>query len=347
MIAPIATVAIPRNRRSASLLLPSLLLLCLSAACSTQQVLAQNADLSGTLIVLNKGDNTASFIDLESGDSLATLPTGTNPHELVVTSDGRFAVGTNFRGGDSLTVFDVQNRSVARTVDLTEHPAPHGIQLLPGEETVIVTTEGSNETLVVEIATGRIVSAVDSLMPGTHMVAIPDDARVAYTANTAGNSVSIIDVAAGRTTRTLDVPAQPEAIATNGAGTDIWVGSNAEGVVSVVEAASGRTRMQLPGFSWPYRILLIDDERRVAIPDARRETLAVLDTASGEKLREIALTGAGPQGVIPYRDDDVLFLALSRQSKVLAIDSETLETLREYATGAGPDGLGYSPLVLR
>lgn len=319
----------------------------LIAVAASQLVPAQDADLSGTLIVLNKSDNTASFVDLESGDTLATLPTGTNPHELVVTSDGRFAVGTNYRGGDSLTVFDVRNLSVARTVDLSEHPAPHGIQLLPGEETVIVTTEGSNETLVVEIASGRIVSVVDTLMPGSHMVAIPTDARVAYTANTAGNSVSIIDMATGRTTRTLDVPPQPEAIATNGAGDDIWVGSNAQGAVSVIDAASGSTRMQVPGFSWPYRILLIDDEQRVVIPDARRETLAVFDTGSGEKLREITLTGAGPQGIIPYRDDGTLFVALSRQGKVLAVDSETLETLREYATGAGPDGIGYSPLTLR
>jgi hypothetical protein len=42
-----------------------------------------------------------------------------------------------------------------------------------------------------------------------------------------------------------------------------------------------------------------------------------------------------------------LFVALSRQSKVLAVDSTTLETLREYSTGAGPDGIGYSPLTLR
>lgn len=323
------------------------LLLALIAVGMSGPVLAQDGELSGTLIVLNKGDNTASFIDLASGDTLATLPTGTNPHELVVTSDGRFALGTNFRGGNSLTVFDVRGLSVARTIDLAEHPAPHGIQLLPGEETVIVTTEGSNEALVVEIATGRITSVVDTLMPGSHMVALPSDARVAYTANTAGNSVSIIDIAAERTTRTLEVPPQPEAIATNGAGTDIWVGSNAEGVVSVVDAASGRTRLQLPGFSWPYRILLIDNEQRVVIPDARRETLAVFDTGTGDKLREITLTGAGPQGIAPWRDDDVLFLALSRQARVLALDSETLETLREYATGAGPDGIGYSPLTLR
>jgi len=323
------------------------LMISLLAVVAGGLALAQDADLSGTLIVLNKGDNTASFIDLESGDTLATLPTGTNPHELVVTNSGRFAVSTNYSGGDSLTVFDVQNLSVARTIDLSEHPEPHGIEYLPGEETLVVTTEGSNETLVLDMASWRIVSVIDTLMPGSHMVAVTKDARVAYTANTAGNSVSIIDLDAGRTTRTLDVPPQPEAIATNGAGTDIWVGSNAEGIVSVIDAETGRARMQLPGFSWPYRILLIFEGQRVVIPDARRETLAVFDATSGEKLRERTLTGAGPQGIATYRDDGTLFVALSRQARVLAIDSETLETVREYSTGAGPDGLGYSPLTLR
>lgn len=43
--------------------------------------------LSGTLIVLNKGGNDASFIELASGEMIATLPTGRGPHELVVTGD--------------------------------------------------------------------------------------------------------------------------------------------------------------------------------------------------------------------------------------------------------------------
>ena len=46
-------------------------------------------------------------------------------------------------------------------------------------------------------------------------------------------------------------------------------------------------------------------------------------------MRQIELTGAGPQGVAPYPGEGTLFLALSRQSKVLALDSETLEIRRE------------------
>jgi len=38
--------------------------------------------LSGTLIVLNKGGNNASSIDLASGEIVATLPTGREPGNI-------------------------------------------------------------------------------------------------------------------------------------------------------------------------------------------------------------------------------------------------------------------------
>src|SRR4051794_3204928 len=51
---------------------------------------------SGTLVVANMEDSTASIIDLASGYTRATLPTGRWPHEVAVSDDGRFAVVTNY-----------------------------------------------------------------------------------------------------------------------------------------------------------------------------------------------------------------------------------------------------------
>ena len=45
-------------------------------------------------MVLNKSENTATFIDVASGETVATLPTGRGPHELAMTGDGRWAVST-------------------------------------------------------------------------------------------------------------------------------------------------------------------------------------------------------------------------------------------------------------
>ena len=80
------------------------------------------SQLAGSLVVLNKQGHDASFIDLASGDLVATLPTGRGPHELIATSDGRWAIGTDYSGGNSLTVFELPNPVVRRTIDLSAAP---------------------------------------------------------------------------------------------------------------------------------------------------------------------------------------------------------------------------------
>jgi DNA-binding beta-propeller fold protein YncE len=303
------------------------------------------ADLSGTLIVLNKSGNDATFIDLESGDVVATLPTGNNPHELVVTDDGRWAIGTDYSVGNSLTVFDVENLSVARTIDLSEHPMPHGILLMPGQESVIVTTEGSNEVLIIDFHAGRIEEVIETGQPGSHMVAMSSDGSLAVTANTRGNSASVIDLEAGETVRILDMPPQPEAIGANPAQFDVWVGSNSEGTVSLIDLDDGDILRQLSGFSWPYRILFTRDQRYVVIPDPRGQVMRVFDAASGEEHGSLEFPGGAPQGVTLHPDDRTLFLSLSGDDRVAVVDIERMRVLAEYEVGNGPDGIGYSPLI--
>ena len=65
----------------------------------------------GTLVVLNKGAATASFIDVASGEMLGTAPVGVGPHEVVISSDGRWAVSANYgqrTGGNTLSVIDIK-----------------------------------------------------------------------------------------------------------------------------------------------------------------------------------------------------------------------------------------------
>lgn len=311
-------------------------------------VLAQEPDnIRGTLVVLNKSGHDANFIDLGSGETIATLPTGRGPHELIVTDDGRWAIGTDYSGGNSLTVFDVEELAVARTISLSAYPRPHGILFLPGQEQVIVTSEASNQLVIVNFHTGEIERSIDTGQNGSHMVALSEDGRTAYTSNGSSNSVSVIDVESGVLTKTIDVPNRPEAIMTNKRGDEIWVGSNSESVVSVLSAADGEIERQWNGFSWPYRILLTDDEKYAVMPDLGNEQLRFFDVSSGVELGKIDLDGAQPQGVTLYPDDRTLFLSLSGQNKVLVVNIETREILGEYEAGQAPDGIGYSPLVLR
>ena len=115
----------------------------------------------------------------------------------------------------------------------------------------------------------------------------------------------------------------------------------------VFAADDARLLAQWSGFDWPYRILLTNDERYAVIPDLGNERLRFFDVQSKTEIGAMEMRGMQPQGVTLYRDDRTLFLSLSGQNKVLAIDIESRQVLWEYATGAAPDGIGYSPLVLR
>src|SRR5262245_14915674 len=107
--------------------------------------LAQVPGVSGTVIVTNKSPGTATIIDVGTGKTLATLPTGAGPHEVVVSRDGSVAVVTDYGGQPrrTLTVIDVPALKVTKTIDLGGYTAPHGIVFLPGsaDSMVVVTSE--------------------------------------------------------------------------------------------------------------------------------------------------------------------------------------------------------------
>jgi len=311
-------------------------------------VAAQSAQgRTGTLVVLNKEVATATFVDVASGATVATLPTGTGPHELAMTGDGRWAVSTDYAGGNSLTVFDVSGPSVVRTIDLSAYPRPHGAFFLPGDSILAVTSEASRNVVLVQPFRGEVLGAIGTDAAGSHMVAVTGDGSTLYTGDIGANTVSRLDVAARARTASFAVPAQPEAITVSSDGSQVWVGSNAEGVVSVVRPASGTVETALDGFRWPYRIRILEDRGVVVIPDLTLNVVRFVDYASHREVGRIEVPDEGPQGIAVTPDGGTLFLSLSAAGEVAVIDLDARRIVRRLEAGRTPDGIGWSPLVLR
>ena len=68
----------------------------LLALSMTAGIVSSASAQAGTLVVFNKGEATASFVDLASGEMLGSVPVGVGPHEVVVSRDGRWAVAANY-----------------------------------------------------------------------------------------------------------------------------------------------------------------------------------------------------------------------------------------------------------
>ncbi|MFY8272748.1 YncE family protein [Pseudoalteromonas sp. SSDWG2] len=310
-------------------------------------VLAEDTKLSGTLVVVNKKADTVSFIDLQSKKIKYTLTTDKGPHELAMRADGQVAVVTNYVGGNSLTVFDVQQAKKIKSIDLSRYPRPHGVLFLKDQKKVAVSSENSNSVVIADIESGKIVKALNTQQKGSHMVALPESSARVYTTNMGSNTVSELDVESGVLLRKIATPNVPEAITINKDGSELWVGSNEGGLLTVYDLKTQSEVKQWQGFSFPYRILLTRDEQFAVVPDYKNDTLDVIDVKNKQKVHRIDFAeGTGPKGVTLHPNDRTLFLSAYGKNKVMAIDILTGKIVFELPTGDGPDGIGYSSHIL-
>jgi YVTN family beta-propeller protein len=268
---------------------------------------------------------------------------------VVISKDGRTAIVTDYGTGSTptLTVIDVPGKRVARTISLGQYTAPHGIVYLPGDSLVAVTSERTQNVVIVAVASGEIRKAIATQHAGSHMVAVTADGRRAWTGDIGSNTVSELDIQSGTWLRSIDVPAQPEAINVTPDGREVWVGSNQRGKVSVVDPSSGSVTTAAEGVSWPYRVLFTPDMATVVLPDLRNHEVRFLERATRRELSRISLPGAGPQGVTMTPDGRYLLESLSTQARVVVIDMKTRAVVGHIPAGQTPDGVAYTPNVNR
>ena len=302
------------------------------------------------LVVGNKRDNTATLIDVASRRRLATLPTGDGPHEVAASSDGRWAVVANYgaqQPGSSLTVLDLDRRVVARTISLAPFRRPHGIAFLPGDSLLVVTAEADQAVLVVRFGEGTVARTIATEQAGSHMVSVTADGRMAYTANIGSGSLTELDLAAGRATRTLPVAPRTEGVAVVPDGREVWVGSNTQHTVTVIDTRTWAPvdTMSAPGL--PYRIAISADGRTAVVPNPQEHVVRVFDVATRTQRRAIRMAGGGAEGAQPVGvtlspDGRRVFVALQGTGEVAMVDLESGAELARFPVGAGPDGLAVA-----
>ena len=101
---------------------------------------------SPALLVLHKGENAMAIVDPTSGKVAGRVPTGQDPHELVVSDDGKLAFSSNYaapgpRGGNTISVIDIAARKELHRIDLGPLSRPHGLWFSDGK--LYFTAEGS------------------------------------------------------------------------------------------------------------------------------------------------------------------------------------------------------------
>lgn len=325
-------------------MIAKMLALALFASCPliTAQFAAANSDApkSGTLAVVNKSDNSVSFIDVASKTIITTLPTGQGPHELVLSPNGRWAVSTNFVGGNSLTVFNVQEQTVARTIALPTLPGPHGIRFLQDSTHVIFTSGKGQAVGIVNIESAALIKRIETGQNTTHMLTLNGDESEAYSTNIRSDSISVLSLSAGKKIKDIATQQMPEAINFSVAANELWYGANQAGKVVVMNPRTEEVLAVWDDFGFPYRVVFNHDESIAVVPDFTRHNVRFFNTLNKQEIGKLTLNeDTGPQGIVLHPTKDIVFLSLNLQNMIIAIDIATQSIIGQYPTGNNPDGV--------
>ncbi len=322
---------------------------------------------TGTLIVLNKSDNTASLIDAATKKIVATLPTGVGPHEVAVSPEGRWAVVSNYGArdpGNSLTVIDIAAKRKAKDIQLGDYKRPHGSMWFKDGKRLAVTAEVNKALLIVDVEVGKVVDVIETGQEVSHMVVLTSDNSKAFVANIRSGTVAVIDLKEKKRVVVIPTGDGAEGIAISPDGKEVWVTNRAANTVSVISVDSLKVIVTLESKDFPIRTKFTPDGKYALVSNARSGDVAVFDAQEKKEIRRIKMElstvneidkrlfgdqfgqSPVPIGILIPPDGTHAYIANSNADMLTAIDLESWKIVDRIKTGKEPDGLGYSQITI-
>jgi YVTN family beta-propeller protein len=297
------------------------------------------------LLVLNKEDATLAIVDPASGQVLGRVPTGPQPHELVVSTDGKIAFASNYGNGPmpgrTISMIDLAAQKELRRIDVSPLSRPHGLAFANGK--LYFTAEADRKIARYDPATDKIDWQFDTGQATTHMLLPTKDARTIFTSNIGSDSVSAIQQSAdGVWTQTvIPVGKGPEGIDLSPNGREVWSAHSRDGGVSVIDVATKKVTQTIDiGTQRSNRIKLTPDGRFALVSDDGGGALVVLDAAARTVTKKIPL-GRSPEGILMPPTGGVAYVAVNGDNLIAAIDLKTWQVTKKISTGNGPDGMAW------
>lgn len=312
--------------------------------------------LSGTVVAVSPKASEAWLIDVETQQTVKTLPTGKGPHEVAVSPDGKRAAVSDYHGGagggpsKSLTIIDIARAEVTKTIMLDPHQKPHGIAWLD-DKTLVCTSESSKAILVVDVEAGKVTRTMSTDHGGTHMLAVSADKKLAVGANMEAGNVSVFEVASG--TKLADIPADAgsEGVAMSPDGKRVWTGNIKSNSISIIDVESKKQLKTLPLEGLPIRVAFGVDGKHAFVSLPQAGEVAVFDAAEIKETKRIKFRGGpidlgegDPVTLAMHPDGRHMFAAIYHDTWIAVVDLEKMEVVAKMRTPGNPDGVAYSPV---
>lgn len=310
-----------------------------------------------SLLALSKADHTLAIVDPVSLNVIARIPVGSDPHEVIASTDGKTAYVTIYGGGSlhQLNVIDLVAQKPLSNVDTRPLFGPHGIDFVDGK--AWFTAEGSKAIGRYDPATGKLDWSMGTGQDRTHMIYVTADGKKIYTTNVSSGTVSIL----------VDTLIQPGKMAPPGAkphedwvqivvptargsegfdvspdGSELWTASSEDGTISIIDLGEKKFKAKIDAkVLGANRLKFTPDGKFVFISSLQSGELTIYDARSHTEIKRLKI-GHGAAGILMDPDGSRAFVACSADNYVAIIDLKTLEVTKHLEVGGTPDGLAWA-----
>ena len=311
-----------------------------------------------TLLALSKTDHTLAIVDPVSFKVLARIPVGTDPHEVIASTDGKTAFVSIYGGGSlhELDVIDLVAQKSIANFDTQPLNGPHGLDFAAGK--LWFSAEGAKAVGRYDPNTGKVDWAMGTGQNRTHMVYVRPDGKELYTTNVAAGTVSILTDTLIRQAANpngfgppprrdwmqtvIPVTRGSEGFDVSPDGRELWTAASDDGSIAVINIAARKLSSTIDAKAiGANRLKFTPDGKRVLVTSLRTGDLFIFDAITHQELKRISV-GHGAAGILVDTDGSRAFIGCTADNYVAVVDLKTLTVSGHIDVGGGPDGLAWA-----
>ncbi|MBY0547624.1 MAG: beta-propeller fold lactonase family protein [Candidatus Obscuribacterales bacterium] len=173
-------------------------------------------------------------------------------------------------------------------------------------------------------------------------IAVSPLANLVFVANTAANSVSVIDTASNAVVNTVAVGASPRGVAVSPDGSLVYVANSASDTVSVISTASGAVIKTISVPGGPAGVTFNSAGNMVFVTSTSSNTVTFIDAAIGEVVGAPVNVQAGPVAVAFNRSNSLLYVGNQTANSISVIHPET-RVVTNFPLAFSPVAFGPCP----
>lgn len=297
-----------------------------------------------------RGDQRVHMLSLPDLKPLWAYEAGAGAHELAISADGRWAIGSAYGGpgpghepaDNRVFVLDLPSGLRSRTIDLGASKRPNDLAFLGTTSVAVVTTEQPPQLLRLDALTGEF-EAFALEHPANHMLALAGDGSACFVSHVLPGGVTRFDLTKNEVTKFNGLPVGAEGICCvgEGAAMRLWIACNRTDRLLVVDANTLKVEHSVARGGFPLRVKASPHGTYVAVSCPKTRTVVVYDAKDVSKAQTVDLSQATTADQQPtslaWAPDNgtLLVMANGEMDRIVTIDALTAKTIG-YSIADGP-----------